>query len=99
MVALIPSSYRLNCIFWRVILWYSRGYHTSKWVTYYSRLPKHHINGIIITFDGTNIKYDSTFITLFSTFIHFTYDSTFITIMVLGTNITYDGTLHIYNGT
>ena len=84
-----------SCSFvWRIILRYPHGYCTSKWVTCYSRLSKHHINGTIITFDGTNIIYDSTFITLFSTFIHFIYDSTFITIMVPGTNITYDGNLH-----
>jgi hypothetical protein len=56
------------------------------------RLPKHHIVGIIITFNGINITYDSTFITLFSAFIHFTIDNTFITIMVPGTNIIYDST-------
>jgi hypothetical protein len=77
-----------------IILRYPRGYRTSKLVTCYNRSRKYHINGIIITFDGTNITYNSTFITLFSTFIHFTYNSTFITIMVPGTNIIYDGTLH-----
>ena len=71
-----------------------RGYHTSKWITCYNRSPKHHIKSTNITFDNTNIIYDSIFITLFSTFIHLTYDSTFITFMVPGTSITYDGTLH-----
>ena len=78
----------------RIILQYPRGYCISKWATCYGRLSKHYINSTIITFDDTNITYNRTFITLFSTFIHFTYDSTFITIMVPGTNITYDGTLH-----
>ncbi len=56
------------------------------------RLPKYYIVDIIITFNGINITYDSTFIILFSAFIHFTINNTFITIMVPGTNIIYDST-------